>query len=798
MSMSGGGLSPAEAGNGLSNCEDKRPRFSFVMIVLNGMPFIEYSLKSVYDFAHEIIIIEGAVENCMFAANADGSSTDGTVEFIESFPDPQNKVKLIQGRWPEKCEMQNEALKHVTGDYVWLIDSDEVYKRGDLERIRQILASDPSITQVNFMPNNFWKGLDYVVYSSKFFEFSNHFRRLFKFVPGAVFVSHRPPTMVWPGRNTTTEQMHLLDGAKTRQMGLVLFHYNYVLESQVRQKNDYYGRMDGNANFWGIDRRQWYEECFLGWTPANRKQIESRYPVWLGDEHSRTELFTGAHPGVMSDFITDFRSKVSAASEVSPAGPAVRQKRVLVSYITAPIRMGPDFNRFMFSNAGIARSMIKVLVEMGCVVDLIDWNCMDFESDKTYDLFIGHAGANWEYLSRNIVGDAVKIYFSTSLYWKQFNRREMQRFDEFERRRGVRLPYDRLIESSEEYACHDADGIICLGNKHALESYKQFPICVNLNSACFEDNRCDPTAKDFESGRRHFLYFGSGGNVHKGLDLLVEAFTQLDADLWCAGRIEPDFIRVYRDELELHPNIHLVGWVNLRSPRFYELMDRCNCTIFASCAEGSPGGVIECMNQGVIPIVSRDATIDVEDFGILLQDDSVEDIVRVVREVTAKSAQWHYAHSIRTREAVLADYLPQTFERNLRAGIEQVIEKSQQTRAEREKVASQAEINFAYYWEHYRDSLGALLQGAALLKSRQRNDQAAQLWQRALVVEPACVSAMCELGVYYTEKREFGKAREIVKRALEYNPLDQQCLAILQRRQSENILSCCMEPANNR
>lgn len=498
----------------------------------------------------------------------------------------------------------------------------------------------------------------------------------------------------------------------------------------------------------------------------------------------------------MSEFIADFRRRDSADSGTSPGCSTAPQKNVLVSYVTAPIRMGPDFNRFMFSNAGIARSMIKVLVEMGCVVDLIDWNCMDFESGKRYDLFIGHAGANWEYLSRNIVGDAVKIYFATGIYWKQFNRREMQRFDELERRRGVRLAYDRLIESSEEYACHDADGIICLGNKHALESYKQFPICVNLNSACFEDNRGDPTAKDFESGRRHFLYLGSGGNVHKGLDLLVEAFTQLDADLWCAGRIEPDFIRVYRDELELNPNIHLVGWVNLRSPRFYELMNRCNCTIFASCAEGSPGGVIECMNQGVIPIVSRDANIDVGEFGILLQDDSVEEIVRVVREVMAKPAQWHYAHSIRTRETVLTDYSPQTFERNLRAGIEQVIENSQQTRAKRQKAAFQAEVNFTYYWERYRDSLGALLRGAALLKSRRRNDQAAQLWQRALVVEPACVSAMCELGAYYAEKREFRKAREIAERALEYSPLDRQCLAIL--RQTENVVNCCTEPAKNR
>ena len=67
------------------------------MIVLNGMPFIEFSLKAVYPLAHEIIIVEGAVKKCLFAANPDGSSNDGTVEFIKNFPDQKNKINMIQG-----------------------------------------------------------------------------------------------------------------------------------------------------------------------------------------------------------------------------------------------------------------------------------------------------------------------------------------------------------------------------------------------------------------------------------------------------------------------------------------------------------------------------------------------------------------------------------------------------------------------------------------------------------------------------------------------------------------------------
>jgi predicted O-methyltransferase YrrM len=278
------------------------PKFSFVTIVLNGMPFIEYSLKSIYEFAHEIIIVEGAIEQCMFAANPDGSSTDGTVEFLRSFPDRQNKIKLIRGQWPEKCEMQNEALRHVTGDYVWLVDSDEIYKKQDLQRVKALVQSDPSITQLNFNGDNFWKGLDYIFVSPKFFENAAHWRRVFKFVRGARFTTHRPPTMVWPGSELTTEQMHLLDGHKTRQMGIIPYHYSYVLDKQVRQKIELYDRY-GWGKDWNIDLHEWYNECFLKWTPESREQIEARYPVWTGDAASHTLPFEGTHPDVIIEYV---------------------------------------------------------------------------------------------------------------------------------------------------------------------------------------------------------------------------------------------------------------------------------------------------------------------------------------------------------------------------------------------------------------------------------------------------------------------------------------------------------------
>ncbi|MBN1817454.1 MAG: glycosyltransferase, partial [Sedimentisphaerales bacterium] len=558
----------------------KRPRFSFIMIVLNGMPLIEYSLRAVYAFAHEIIIVEGAVEDAMFAANPDGSSKDGTVQFLQSFPDPERKLRILRGRWPEKCQMQNAALSHVTGDYVWLIDSDELYRKSDMERVAALLQQDPAITQVNFIPFNFWKGLEYILDCPVFHEPSGHYRRIFKYVRGARFTTHRPPTMIWPGEPRTVEQIKLLDGTTTRNMGIHMHHYSYVLDSQVAQKTEYYARR-GPRIVNGLDRDEWYRRCYQQWTPENRAQIEARYPVWIGDRCSYTEPFTGDHPEVMAEFAqkhlkkTDLVKTEPAMPKKQPAGNP--SKQALVSYITAPLRMGPDYYPHKFSNPGIARSLVRVLTQMGYTVDLIDYDCMDFQSSKKYDLFIGHGGFNWEYLSRNVIGDAVRIYFSTGTYWKEHNHREKQRFDELYKRTGHRLSCDRLVRVSEDFACHEADGILCLGNRDCADTYRQFDYLIPLDNAVYHDERYDPNKKDFAAGRSHFLYFGSAGNVHKGLDLLIEAFRKTpQAHLWIAGPLEQSFAELYGPVIEQSSNLHYVGFIELRSPQFYQLMDRCN------------------------------------------------------------------------------------------------------------------------------------------------------------------------------------------------------------------------------
>jgi glycosyltransferase involved in cell wall biosynthesis len=349
-------------------------------------------------------------------------------------------------------------------------------------------------------------------------------------------------------------------------------------------------------------------------------------------------------------------------------------KRALVSYITEPFTLAPgDWRNNLFSNIGIGRGIVRALNELGYVVDLVQYSDTQFVPQKPYDLFLGHGGTNFERLDRALPKDVVRIYFSTGIYWKEGHTRNEQRFEDLEKRRGVRLPRERQVTADEEYANRAADGIICLGSHLAKESYRGFPLVINLNNAAYFDDHCERPGKDFAAAREKFLFFSGPGNVHKGLDLLLEAFSRLDAALYVCQEIEREFRKVYRRELETLPNIRCIGQVPLKGDRFYRLVDECAFVIHPTCAEGQPGSLIECMWQGLIPVASRQVNMDMDDFGITLKDCSVDEIVAVVTDLRRRPPEWCAEMSRRARRAAVADYSEEGFLRNMKSAIRTII-----------------------------------------------------------------------------------------------------------------------------
>ncbi len=350
-----------------------------------------------------------------------------------------------------------------------------------------------------------------------------------------------------------------------------------------------------------------------------------------------------------------------------------QEKTALLSYITAPFRLKkPDYQQITFSNTGIAKSIVRVLNRLGYIVDVVEYTDTKFIPTKNYDLFIGHGGFNF----RNVVGNlgkrCTKIYFSAGPYWRFWNRKEKERIDALRKRRNVIYPYERL-DVSEDKILRRCDAIVALGNKIVYDSYRDFPNVYTLNNAAYPDDHFEKTAKDFKKAKNNFLFFAGGGNVHKGLDLLLEAFKEIKAHLYICQTISPDFYRIYKHELEDYSNIHFVSWVSLRSPKYYEIVDKCTFLIYPSCADGSPGAVIESLHQGLIPILSKEATVDTDGFGITLKNNSVEEIIKTVNYLSYRSADWCRLMSKKTREVARKQYSETAFLQNLEKIIKKII-----------------------------------------------------------------------------------------------------------------------------
>ncbi|HUW96880.1 MAG TPA: glycosyltransferase family A protein [Anaerolineae bacterium] len=280
---------------------DNIPRVTFGVIVLNGEPFTRYCLRALYPFAHEIIVVEGAVSAAAAAATPDGHSTDGTLGVLERFKseeDSQGKVQIVasEGYWGEKDDQSQAYAERATGDYLWQVDIDEFYQPEDMSVILDMLRDDPEISAVSFKQIALWGGFDYVTDGWYLRQGGDTFHRLFKWGPGYRYATHRPPT-VHDSLGRDLRGLRYVSGHELAQRGIVLYHYGLVFPKQVLDKCRYYDRAS-----W-VSRNQYY-----AWAQSNYLRLGNPFRVHnVYDHPSWLERFVGEHPPQIEAMRRDMR-----------------------------------------------------------------------------------------------------------------------------------------------------------------------------------------------------------------------------------------------------------------------------------------------------------------------------------------------------------------------------------------------------------------------------------------------------------------------------------------------------------
>ena len=321
--------------------------------------------------------------------------------------------------------------------------------------------------------------------------------------------------------------------------------------------------------------------------------------------------------------------------------PAQGEKRgsLLFSYIIDPFLLAdPAAIPYSHTHFWESYTIAHTWAQLGFEVDCVSWVNSDFLPQQNYDVVID-VRTNLERWAP-LLPAALKVLHADTAHFSFHNPAQEQRLASLAARRGVTLAAHKRLP--ENRAAEVADAVVVLGNRFTQGTYAfagkpvlHVPVSVPFTYPWIQ-------GKNFAAVRRRWLYFGSGGLVHKGLDLVLEAFAGLpDHELLVCGPIrrERDFERTYFRELYQTPNIRTLGWVDVEPVAFQALASSCFGLVYPSCSEGGGSSVYTCMHAGLVPLVNFEVSVDVrEDFGRLLAKVDPETIRTAVRELSARPA----------------------------------------------------------------------------------------------------------------------------------------------------------------
>lgn len=346
------------------------------------------------------------------------------------------------------------------------------------------------------------------------------------------------------------------------------------------------------------------------------------------------------------------------------------QGNVLISYLidhflVDPAKVPVTHPIHWHTNSWESWQMAQTFLDLGYNVDVICWMNRMFIPTAEYSVFID-VRHNMERLTPFLDPACLKIQHLDCAHLSFLNAAESRRLLELQQRRGFTLLPRRL--EPPNLGIEHADCATILGNRFTAGTYAYsgktlYPLPLP-SAARF----AWPEEKDWTACSRNYIWLGSGGLVHKGLDLVLEAFAGMpDFHLFVCGPVnrEPDFERAFHRELYETANITTLGWVDTGSEEFRQLTLRCAGLVYPSCSEGQCGGVITAMHAGLIPVVSVESGVDVDEFGMLLPSSSVATIQAAalslaslkpaVLESMARGA-WETARSRYTRENYQKEY----------------------------------------------------------------------------------------------------------------------------------------------
>lgn len=356
------------------------------------------------------------------------------------------------------------------------------------------------------------------------------------------------------------------------------------------------------------------------------------------------------------------------------------EKRVLISYLKQPFVEGIKYHHTNYLECYTAA---EIFHELRYVVDVIDLMNNSYKIEYTeYEIVygLGYALEN-SFYSLN-TERLIKIFYSTGFNPFYAYKSSLLQVRDFYLRSKKLIPQSSRVQNlfwANQYILSDL--IVALGNSLVANSYIETNSKVNVVSLpafYFDVYNIDINFKNFEKAKCNFLWFGSSGQLHKGLDLLIDIFQdKVDINLHICGadKSEIKFWDHYNSIINSCENIMDYGFVDIQTNEFKSILDLCAFAIFPSASEGGAPALLNIMaNGGLIPIATKTVGVDIFDIGFEIDELSKDSIVKQLERSQLLNTIELKSLSTKVKSDVKKIYTYENYKRNLRRILEHNLE----------------------------------------------------------------------------------------------------------------------------
>lgn len=312
-------------------------------------------------------------------------------------------------------------------------------------------------------------------------------------------------------------------------------------------------------------------------------------------------------------------------------------KTVAICYLTEPF-----FGRF-YRDIPPRQNIINiagVFLDLGYQVYVLDYNngYKKIKPDQKFDIIFGFGESFKRLTDNNTHSKTKKIFYYTELSEKYNVDLERRRKKELKSKGYViRKKSLRSKIYYKDIHATSADVILLTGAKYQLQHFNHFQIPKHTIQPSSILNSCNTKITCSSNRNNNFIWFGSNGGVIKGLDILIESFSQLPNNhLYLFGLSNSDRKTFLQKK---YNNIFDLGFHNVRSNKVKDIAMRCKYVISTSFSEGSTTGVLTAMGYGCVPVVTKFAGTDINNDtqAILINEVTVDNVVSLVSQLTREN-----------------------------------------------------------------------------------------------------------------------------------------------------------------